>query len=547
MFSNNKNFYPTPDKIVGKMISRIKGYPRLILEPSAGKGNITDALKKRYESRHSNGPEIMAIEIEPELQACLRGKGVKLLDSDFLAYTGPDKFDLILANPPYDNGHKHLLKMLDIMYRGQIICLLNAETIRNPYTNERKLLVQRLDELGAYIEFIPHAFQDAERQTDVEVALIDIFIDRKVEDDLFAGVKDWKSDADDTFTEKHEVSTGRSVEELVLEYNETIQAGTDTIISYYKNYRKVGQFLKLNDHDNKLRTYNAKDLTEMMQQDLNGLLKSVRISFWRRTLDLQEVRSRLTKKKQEEFEEGMKSHANMDFTEGNIRQFVLNLIGGYEKNVTEAILDVFDRFTVRHCYERGIHEKNVHLFSGWKTNKAFKVGKRVVIPVYGSYGGAFFDSIWNSWKLNYAAAETLRDIDVVMNSLDGGRPYVSISKALEEAFAKGITSGIDSTYFKITAYKKNTVHLTFKDEDILRRFNVVACRGKGWLPGSFGSASYDALNPEEKVVVDSFEGKETYEKFVNAPLFGEAPASMLGLPMTTQQTLFEADDFRLAA
>ena len=198
MFNSNKNFYPTPDALVGRMIARIKNLPRLILEPSAGKGNITDALKKRYESRFNHGPEIMAIEIDPELQACLRGKGVKLLDSDFLAYTGPDKFDLIIANPPYDNGHKHLLKMVDILYRGQIICLLNAETIRNPYTNERKQLVQRLDELGAYIEFIPNAFHDAERQTDVEVALIDIFVDRKVEDDLFAGVQDWKSDAAET-------------------------------------------------------------------------------------------------------------------------------------------------------------------------------------------------------------------------------------------------------------------------------------------------------------------------------------------------------------
>ena len=26
-------------------------------------------------------------------------------------------------NPPFDNGDKHLLKAIDIMYNGQIVCL----------------------------------------------------------------------------------------------------------------------------------------------------------------------------------------------------------------------------------------------------------------------------------------------------------------------------------------------------------------------------------------------------------------------------------------
>lgn len=549
MFGTNKDFYPTPDNLVGKMIARIKVKPRLILEPSAGKGNIVDALRKRYDSRHSQVPEIRAIEIDPELQACLRGKGIPLLDSDFLAYTGPDKPDLIIMNPPFSNGHAHLTKALDIMYRGQIICLLNAETIRNLCTHERQALFDRLHDLGATIEFIPNAFIDAERQTAVEVALIDVTIDRKVEEDLFAGVEDWKTDADETFTEKHEVSTGRSVEELVLAYNETIQAGTDVIVNYYKNYRKIGTYLKLNDHDNKMRQYNAKDLTDMMQQDMNGLLRTVRTAFWRRTLDLKEVKTRLTTKKQAEFEEALKMHQNMDFTEGNIRQFVLNMIAGYEGTITDAVEDLFDMFTVRHCYERGEYEKNVWMFNGWKTNKAFKVQKRIVVPIgyRGSWDGPF-TNYKGDWHLNHNAAQKLRDIDVVMNSLDGGGEFVSMSQALDRAFALGVSSGIESTYFRMTAHKKGTIHLTFRDENILRRFNVIACKAKNWLPGDFGSASYDALAPDEKLVVDSFEGKETYEKFVNVPLFAPAATSFaLGLPMPEQEDNLLADEFRLAA
>ena len=39
-------------------------------------------------------------------------------------------------NPPFSEGDKHLLKAINIMKNGgQIVCILNAETIKNPYSN----------------------------------------------------------------------------------------------------------------------------------------------------------------------------------------------------------------------------------------------------------------------------------------------------------------------------------------------------------------------------------------------------------------------------
>ena len=66
-----------------------------------------------------------------------------------------------------------------IKYSGQIVCLLNAETIRNPYTNTRKELVKKLEELNAKIEYLEESFAQAERKTMVEVALIYIDINAK--------------------------------------------------------------------------------------------------------------------------------------------------------------------------------------------------------------------------------------------------------------------------------------------------------------------------------------------------------------------------------
>lgn len=528
---DNKNFYPTPEKLIQKMIAKIKGRPEKILEPSAGKGDIINGLTGAWESGAGFGTgykfkhaDILAIEIDPQLQATLRGHGFKLLDSDFLTFAGPDQFDLIIANPPFDEGDKHLLKAIDIMYRGQIIFLLNAETIRNPNTNTRKELVARLKKLGAKIEYIKDAFLVAERKTKVEVALVDITIERKVEDDLFAGCETHAARPTAKVKLKGEISTGRTLEELVAEYNEVIRIGTESIMNFYRNWNKVGRYLRLKSADDKNEPYYSQSedtLTRRMQDALNELLKSVRTDFWRNTLKLGAVQSKMTQKKRQEFEDQLKSRAYMDFTYHNVSQFILNLHNGYEQTLVEAVLDIFDKFTIEHCYGSPVDEGNIHYFTGWKTNNAFKVRNRVVIPIRGCYGGPFQD--FGKWKLNYAAAEALNDIDKVMNYFDGGDSYIQMSTALNNAFTDNPKvermTGIESTYFKMTVHKKGTIHLTFRNEDILRRFNVVACRGRNWLPQDYGTKKYKDMTPEEQGVVEAFEGATSYSKNVCISLF----------------------------
>lgn len=525
----NSSFYPTPKDLAVRMVSKIRVNHEYILEPSAGKGDLIETYCDMKDRHGALRRRFSAIEIDKELRATLRGKAIQIIDHDFLAYSGPDKFDLILMNPPFNEGDKHLLKAIDILYSGQIICLLNAETLRNPYSRSRQELVKKLDTLNAEIEYMTGAFENAERKTSVEVALINIIVDRKVEEDLFADCTEINNGCTETVEENYEITTGKHIEELVSEYNQIVSISMETIVGYYKNHKKVGRYIGLNNEPDKHhRTANT--LTAMMQETVNETIRRIRIDFWRRTLDLQEVKSRLTKKRLNEFEEGVKYRSGMDFTENNIRSFLLNLISGYDDTLTNAVLEVFDKFTVKHCWDDGVFTDNIHYFNGWKTNNAFRVGKKVIIPVYGGHGnGPFRDWISDKWNLDYQVAAELLDIDVVMNYFDGCPDYRSITKALENAFACGQNRKIESTYFTITAFKKGTLHLTFKDEDILRRFNIAACRGKGWLPMDYGQKSYHEMSIEEQQTVDSFEvggateymenlGRDLFEKKWSAPL-----------------------------
>lgn len=90
----NAAFYPTPAEVAAHMLSHLEP-KRLrtasILEPSAGKGDLADAALNvmladsgGYYSRGDKYRDrIHCVEIHPELQAALRGKGYALAAATF--------------------------------------------------------------------------------------------------------------------------------------------------------------------------------------------------------------------------------------------------------------------------------------------------------------------------------------------------------------------------------------------------------------------------------------------------------------------------------
>lgn len=178
----NSNFYPTPEDLIRKLLEPYKVTGKYeyrdnfiingnVLEPSAGKGDIAKFIEDKTRSK------IYCIELEPELQQILRAEGFPVIHSDFLNYEM--YFDFIIMNPPFDTGDLHLLKAIEIASKTKIACILNAETIKNQFSESRKRLAFFLQKYNAKIEFVENAFVDAERKTNVEVALIWLDINKK--------------------------------------------------------------------------------------------------------------------------------------------------------------------------------------------------------------------------------------------------------------------------------------------------------------------------------------------------------------------------------
>ena len=503
MFKDNPDLYPTPEWLVKKMLSKVdfrNQKIKNILEPSAGLGNIIDVINSDI-NRH-NSYNICAIELDNKCRNVLLSKNVKVIDSDFLAYNGLEQFDLIIANFPFSDGDSHLHKALDVLFSGQIVCLLNAETIKNPYSNSRKDLVSKLNKLDAKIEYIQNAFSDADRKTNVETALIYISKIRDVETELFNDVSS-SEDSFDELKESFEVATKDNIGNIVKRYNQDKETVTSQIMDFYKNYKKVSKYLTLavigediQRHSQNVKQ-DTKELTEIMKDKLNNFVTKLKRDYWLEAMNLNEVKSRLTSQKKQELQSELNKYCNMDFTENNIKIFIDNLMANYPKMIDEAIEYMFDKFT-QYAFRDGRntnneYSKNIHLFNGWKTNTAYKVNKKIILPFRAEYGNRLYNE----------KQDFLNDIDMVFNYFDdkglkndlleyvetnGYKANISTTNTAEIVqgyLYKGETKNIPTRYFTITFYLKGTIHLVFNDLDMLRRFNIFVGKKRNYLPSDY--------------------------------------------------------------
>ncbi|MFG1544863.1 DUF4942 domain-containing protein [Halobacteriovorax sp. ZH2_bin.1] len=523
-FSNNPDFYPTPFKTFLKMKSKIQDEHEIkrVLEPSAGKGTLIDYMEEYF--KYTNKTSIFAIEKDPTLQAVLRGNNKNILDSDFLEFNSGEQFDLIFANFPFSDGEHHLLKAMDYLYSGQIVALINAQTLKNPHSNARKMLVHKLKEVGAEIEYLTDEFTEAERTTPVEVALVYIDQRRKIED-LFGDIeKDTEEGL--SFEQSHSLDTSNSIKGLVQSFESRRIRIQQVIIEFYQNHAVFNGVLELkvigiNDSKDTI------DLTEEVTSKYNFLVKRLKEDYWSRVLELPEVRKKITNNRKSEFLSEIEKWKTMAFSENNIRQFIINLIELYPKTIKNAIDDIFEEFTRYAFYNcedyKKMGEKNILHFNAWKTNNGYKINEKVIVPIrFYDYDGKSLNSG------NYERRELLEDIESVLGYFGKVDEIGKMNDVCVEALKEGKNKKIDTKFFEVSIFKKGTIHLRFKDLDILRKFNIEACRNKGWLPHDYAQKDFSQMNEEEKETVRNFEGENNYS-VVNTDYLQLANVSPLAL------------------
>lgn len=515
MFAYNSEFYPTPRNLINKMLEGIDFRTiQSVLEPSAGKGDIVDRVIENFQASKGyytkeNNWDIDCIEIDQNLRHILTGKGHRVVHDDFLTYNTYKKYDLIVMNPPFIDGDKHLLQAFEMQKSGgQIVCLLNAETLLNPYSNSRKDLARQLEEYNAEIEYIQDAFSDAERKTRVEVALIKINIENPEHNSVIIEhlKQNEKHKQRSTYNSNTNLINADFIKGIVEQYNFEVKAGLKLIDEY-----EALKPLMLNSFDKD--GYSSPVLTlELNRKDedynstmANSYIKQIRMKYWRTLFTSKEFMGLFTSNLRQRYMEKINELRNYDFSLYNIYTIRTDLNRELIQGVEDTILELFDEFSSRHSMEE--YSRNIHYYNGWRTNKCWKINdKKIIIPLngYSTWSGSLGV---NEWRVK----EKLLDIEKVFSYLDDGTTtYVNLEDALNNAYDKNQSKKIETMYFYVTFYKKGTCHIEWKNQDLVHKFNIFGSQRRSWLPPSYGKATYKDMTPEEKAVIDNFEGKKSY-------------------------------------
>lgn len=515
IMNDYKEFYPTPEEIVDKMFDGVNlNYVKTVLEPSAGKGDIVHGLKEHTKYHNL---DIDCVEINKDLRNCLKGAGYRVVGDDFLTYTTMKQYDLIVMNPPFSNGDVHLMKALKMQqtHGGAVVALVNAETIRNPYTNLRKELVQLIENANGTVEYIEHAFSDAERPTDVEVALVKVkFPEPEHISSIMDKLHKEKAMEESNPVEQQCLADNDFIKAIVDQYQMEIKAGC-RLIEEYKAMQPYILSRFSQKKDTSIYDYNC-ILNLKIGNDtasVNGFVKEVREKYWSALFSNPKFTGKLTSNVLDEYQSKIHELKDVEFSVFNILEVKWDMMKNVSKGIEQSIIDLFDLFCSGWFSED--MGTTIHYYNGWKTNSAYKVNKKAIASfnAFSNYRKEF-DPIWSRYSYDGGCMKRLSDMEKCFNYLDNGRTSdgAGMENILRTAAQNEQTRNIELKYFTVTFYKKGTCHIVFRDEELLKKFNLYGAQKKGWLPPSYGKKRYEEMQPEEKAVVDEFEGKAEYEK-----------------------------------
>jgi hypothetical protein len=483
--------YPTPRSLAQRAFDKFRRPITRLLEPSAGCGDLlvpTEGSLTRWgRSRAVPVENIDCVEIDLANHPVLRDKGYRVVGHDFLKYQGATVFSSILMNPPFAYGAEHVLHAWSLLASGELVAILNAETLRNPCTPKRRLLAELVARHSASApEYLRDAFTDAEtaRRTEVEIVLIHLEKASRFDAEFLSDLaKERAPEASAADFVHAEVMLPRTwLADQVHAFGIATKALREASIAGVRAAHYAARLGRSITDDP-----NAAPQTPPEQKAaelINAGYAQLKAAAWSSVLRSTEVTSRLSSEAQRRLEAQFKQICDLEFTEENVHGFLAGLIAMQGDIQLGMICDVFDAFS-------RYHRDNRVYFQGWASNGKHRQcgmalrATRIVLP---AARRDWYAGLAASRSLSFDDVQRFRDFDKVFDLLSGKAPGSSFG--LEALFArdwKALVAGerCRSDYFDARFYPRSgTFHLFPRDKALVDRLNRLVGRQRAWLPPS---------------------------------------------------------------
>lgn len=439
----NKDFYPTPSHVISQMIAQTDILDKVILEPSAGKGDIVDYLKDNGCGR------VLAYEINENLRTILSTK-CQILGNDFLKSDPTDysHVDMIIMNPPFHNADKHIIHAFNNAPEGcEIIALCNQETVSKDYRYGE--FGKILQDYGTH-DNLGNCFNMAERSTNVDVALIRLYKPVINEDSAFEG---FFMDED---PEEHSGGDG------IIQYNE-VRALVNRYVGAVKIFDELAGLrdkLGYTTAELGLKPFAFKFEYNDYLMTKEEFSKYLQKKSWNYIFDKMNMRKYLTSGAMAEVNNFVEQQHNIPFTMKNVYRMFEIIVGTRQQTFDRALEEVIDKFT-KHYHENRFNVE------GWKTNSGHMLNKKFIIDymVEPRYSGGVELCIGGGQQ------EKLTDLVKVLCNLTG--TDFNTTTHIRDFFHSMMVGrlGLDTNrwyswaFFEFKVFKKGTMHLKFQNEE----------------------------------------------------------------------------------
>lgn len=162
------DFFPTPPALVDQLIAEAGIKPGMkVLEPSAGKGDIADALRRA-------GAQVDAVELGGPPRAILEAKGHNVVGGDFDTYEAPaGGYDRVVMNPPFSRDAEHVRRAFDMLAPGGRVVAIVSRGLAQRSDRRAAGFREWVGEHGGVMTDLPEgSFKSAFRPTGVATILV---------------------------------------------------------------------------------------------------------------------------------------------------------------------------------------------------------------------------------------------------------------------------------------------------------------------------------------------------------------------------------------
>src|SRR5690625_3327459 len=137
---------------------------------------------------------------------------------------------------------------------------------------------------------------------------------------------------------------------------------------------------------------------------------------------------------------------------------LLMALGANQEDILiDSIVSIFKRITEYHMNE---YSSNIHYYNGWKTNNAYKINKKIIIPIKWSFDQWDFKDDYD--RINMDVRHWIDDIV---------KAFQLISSDVSDKFESISNQEFENDLLRFKMFLNGNIHVWFKDLELLNKLN----------------------------------------------------------------------------